>query len=124
MNMKHVLLGSKIQIFKYIILHILFLFYSFGGVVSKLASKQPVMSFKFIFSYGILLIILFIYAILWQQILKHLPLTIAFSNKAITIIWGMIWGFIFFGETITWNMLLGASIVILGICLVVKSDEK
>jgi drug/metabolite transporter (DMT)-like permease len=66
---------------------------------------------------------LFVYAVVWQQLLKHLNLTTAFCNKAVNIIWGLLWGFIIFKESISWNMILGAVIVIVGVITVVKSDE-
>ena len=73
--------------------------------------------------YGVSILILGMYAILWQQILKRFSLTTAFFNKAITIIWGMLWGIIFFKEAITINMIIGAIIVLIGVGLVVKDYE-
>ncbi len=64
-----------------------------------------------------------IYAIAWQQILKRLPLTVAYANKPVSLIWGMIWGSMLFREKITWNMILGAGIIFVGIYLVVTADE-
>ena len=108
---------------KYLYLHLLLFFFSFCGVFSKLASQNEFLSMKFIIFYGISILILGIYAILWQQILKKFSLTTAFFNKAITIIWGMLWGIIFFKETITLNMIIGAIIVLIGVGLVVKDYE-
>lgn len=81
------------------------------------------MSFKFILFYGLVLLDMAVYAVLWQQILKKIPLSAAFSNKAVTIIWGMLWGFILFGEKISPNNIIGAVIVLCGVCLVVSGDE-
>ena len=58
-----------------------------------------------------------IYAIAWQQIIKRLPLTFAYANKAIGVIWGMFWGLVAFGESITPKKIIGAVIVIAGIVL-------
>jgi len=107
----------------FILLHLILLFYSFAGVLSKLAAKNDFMSLNFIFLYSIMIIILFAYAILWQRVLKKMPLTTAFANKAIVVIWGMIWGTIIFGETITKMDILGSVIVVIGICLVVSENE-
>ena len=87
-----------------------------------MAAQNDFLSFWFIFWYGLVILNLGIYAIVWQQIIKHLPLTTAYANKAITIVWGIHWGFIFFHEQIKWNMILGAVIVIAGVIVVVKSD--
>ena len=107
----------------FIYLHILLALYSLGGICSKMAAQNDFLSFWFIFWYGLVILNLGIYAIVWQQIIKHLPLTTAYANKAITIVWGILWGFIFFHEQIKWNMILGAVIVIAGVIVVVKSDE-
>ena len=48
-----------------------------------------------------MIFILFVYAVLWQQVLKSIPLSIASANKAVTIFWGMWWGFLFFNEEIS-----------------------
>lgn len=112
------------NIFPFIVLHGIFLFYSLGGIASKLASGQPFLSFRFCLFYGAVLFVLFVYAILWQQAIKKFPLTVAYSNKAATIVWGMIWGKMFFQEIIKWNMMLGTVIVISGIIIVVHADEK
>lgn len=106
-----------------ILLHGLLLFYSLGGVASKTAASKQLFTAPFLFYYAIVLIVLFVYAIVWQQLLIHLPLTLAYANKAITTIWGMVWGMLFFHEKITWNMIGGALVIIAGIYLVVSGDE-
>lgn len=111
---------SKVKYF--IILHILLAIFSMSGICSKMAAQNQFLSFWFIFWYALVILDLGIYAIVWQQIIKHLPLTTAYANKAITIVWGIVWGVIFFGEQIKWNMIVGAVIVIAGVLLVVKSD--
>ena len=105
-------------------LNILLMFFSLGGIFSKLASKQPFLSLKFILCYGALLFIMFVYAIGWQQIIKRLPLTMAYANRAVTIVWGIIWGLLFFNEKLNVGKIIGAVIVIAGVLLyVTESDE-
>lgn len=116
--------GNKWKIKYYVALHIELLLYSLGGVCSKMAAKYEFMSKGFVIYYALVILNLAIYAIVWQQIIKKLPLNTSYANKAITIAWGMMWGVIFFGEKITWNMLLGAVIVIIGVLTVVMADEK
>ena len=65
-----------------------------------------------------------IYAVVWQQIIKKLPLTLAYANKAVTVIWGLIWGLLFFGEKITPLKVIGAVIVITGIAVYAFSDKE
>jgi len=116
-------LGETIKLKNYLFLHTSLLLYSIGSVFSKLASQEKFLSFGFILFYGLFLIILFVYALLWQQILKRFPLTVAFANKAITILWGIVWGYLFFGEPLRLGMLLGSMIIVSGIYLVVSDDK-
>lgn len=105
-------------------LHILLFVYSLGAIFSKLAGYQNFLSIYFILLYGLVLVDLFVYAIVWQQILKKLPLVTAYANKAITVIWGLLWGMLVFKETLTiWNI-VGAIVIIIGIYLVVRADAE
>lgn len=114
----------KEKIKPYIYLHGLLFIYSLGAVCSKMAGKAEFLSVPFFLFYGLVLVDLFVYAIVWQQILKMLPLVTAYANKAITVIWGLLWGMIIFKETITiWN-LIGAVVIIIGIYMVVKADAE
>lgn len=107
----------------YLFLHILLAFYCISGVFSKKASSFEFLSLGFIGCYCAVVLILFVYALFWQQIIKHIPLTTAFCNKAVEIIWGIIFGVLIFHEQIKWNMVVGACIVIIGVVLVVTADE-
>ena len=106
-----------------VFLHIILFVYSFTGVLSKFAAKEESMSGRFILLYGGMLIILFLYALLWQRSLKYLSLTTAYANKSIVVIWGMIWGAILFKDVISIGDIIGAIIVFLGISMVVKDDQ-
>ena len=73
--------------------------------------------------YAVIIVLLGVYAIGWQQVIKRIPLTTAFANKAVTVVWGIVWGWFFFGESITPGKLIGAGMVIAGVVLFAKSDE-
>lgn len=105
-------------------LHILLAVYSLSGVLSKLASGFSFSDIGFYLCYCGILALLGIYAIGWQQIIKRLPLTVAFANKAITVVWGMVWGVLFFGEQINIQMIIGAALVIAGIVWYSIEDGK
>ena len=110
---------------KYLIyLHILLIIYSLSAVCSKLASVEKFMSFMFCLFYGLVLFLLALYALCWQQIIKHLPLTMAYANKAVTVVWGILWGLLLFGEMITVGKIIGALLVITGIVIYAISDGK
>lgn len=106
----------------YFELHFLLMVYSLSSVCSKLAGNQEFLSLPFCLSYGCVLILLLFYAIGWQQIIKRLPLTTAFSNKAVTVVWGIIWGAVFFQEPITIKKVIGAVLIIAGVVLYARAD--
>lgn len=103
------------RIINFVILHITFLIYSLSSLFVKLASNSELLSFKFIALFAISIILLGLYALLWQRILKTTSLTTAFFNKSIVVIWGMIWGLIVFKEKIKFNMIIGCILIIIGI---------
>ena len=107
----------------FLLLHLLLLFYSVGGICSKLAGREQLLSFRFILLYGGLLFILLVYAVGWQQLIKRMPLTTAYSNKAVGLLWSTLWGVLLFQERLTLRMGIGAVVVICGVILVVKADE-
>lgn len=108
---------------KYIILYSAFIIYSLSTVSSKLAAGYPVFSLKFLLFYGFMLLFLGIYAVVWQQVLKQFDLGIAYANKAVVVVMGIIWGRLLFGEFITLNKIVGACFIICGVYLVVWVDE-
>ena len=104
-------------------LHIMLMFFSMSGIASKLAAGEKFLSPKFILYYAIIIGLLGVYAIVWQQIIKRLPLTTAYANRAVTIVWGIIWGVLFFHENVTPLKVIGAVIVIVGVVLFATADE-
>ena len=89
----------------FLLLHISLLCSSLSGVCSKMASRYTdnIFSLQFIFWFG---------------------LTVAYANKPVTLIWGIIWGKLIFDEKITWSMILGACIIFAGIYLVTSGDKE
>ncbi|MCR4740625.1 MAG: DMT family transporter [Lachnospiraceae bacterium] len=107
--------GKRIRILFF--LHIFLMVYSFSGIFSKLAAGKDFMSLPFCLFYALSLFVLFIYAIGWQQFIKRLPLTEAYANRAVSVIWGCIWGVFIFHERLTLKNLIGAVLVIGGVIL-------
>ena len=115
---------SKDKVKTFILLHLMLMVYSLSGVCSKFASKEKFLSIRFCFFYGCIILLLGFYAIAWQQIIKQLALTTAFANKAVTIVWGIIWGIIFFQEHVSVNQIVGAIIVIIGVAMYAIADGE
>lgn len=114
---------KKVNIGILILLHIGLLISSLSGVCSKKAALSEAFSMSFFFWYGLVLVSMFVYALLWQQILKRMDLTTAYANKPVGLVWGMIWGVLLFQETISPRMIIGAAVIFAGIFLVVTADE-
>lgn len=113
---------KKNTVLTYVVLHLMLMIYSMSGICSKLASKQAFLSPKFILYYGMVIVLLGFYAIAWQQIIKRLPLTTAYANRAVTVIWGAVWGFLIFHEEIRFNKITGIILVVAGVALYALSD--
>lgn len=108
----------------FLILHLSLVVNSMAGAASKMAGRQKFLSLGFCFYYGMVLFITFAFALVWQQVLKNMSLTFAFTNKPITMVWGLIWGVMIFKEQITWNMLLGSAVILVGIIIGVSGNEQ
>ncbi len=108
----------------FIALHLSLILNSSAGVFSKLAGRQPFLSVRWIVNYSLVLAVTFLFALAWQQVLKHMSLTFAFTNKPVTIIWGLVWGVTVFRETVTVKMILGSAIILLGIMIGVSGKEE
>ena len=105
------------------ILQIVIAIYTLSTVCAKFASGQEFMSFQFILYYGIEMIILGVYAIIWQQLLKKFDVSIAYANKAMGLLWSIVWAILIFNDTITIKNVIGVLIVIIGTIIVNNEDE-
>ena len=103
-------------------LQLLLVLFSLSSVLSKLAGQQAFLSVPFCLCYAGMIALLGIYALGWQQVIKHIPLTVAYANRAAVIVWGIVWGAVLFDEAITLGKILGAVIMIVGVLLYVKEN--
>lgn len=96
--------------------------YTFSGIAAKLASNFDFLSLGFILCYGAEIAVLGIYAIIWQQIIKRVDISIAYANRAMAIFWSMLWAFLLFKEQITVQNLLGVLLISVGTWVVNSSE--
>ena len=108
----------------YLLLHILLLVYAVACVFSKKAAGTSFGSGGFFLYYGLNLLLLVVYAAGWQQVLKRIPLTTAYAHKAVTVIWGVVFGVLLFHETLTLRQAAGVLLVIAGIVLFSLSERE
>lgn len=107
----------------YIFLVVTFFVYSLSLLFSKFASLQSEKVY-FILYYILAVLIMCLYAILWQLTLKKIPLSVAFPFKSISIVYSLILGYLIFNEIITINKIFGIIIIIFGIVLVGLENDK
>jgi len=117
-------IGKSLMHLKNIILlqSVIFLL-SLTNIVAKKASQEVFLSFNFIKLYSLEMIILAAYSYFWQKMLKIFDLSVAYANKASSIIWTLIWSVLIFDESIKITNLMGAAIIIGGINMVVRDDK-
>lgn len=106
---------------KYIILFGTFLIGSFSGIFSKYASFYPFLSIKYLLFLSATVFVLFVYAILWQQIIKRMPVSEAYMMRGMTGFIGLALAYLIFSEPITTFNIIGTTITIAGILLYAKS---
>lgn len=107
------------------LLHCTLLLYSGVSVLGKyagvyLALKTTTLALVFL---ALEFVALGVYAVLWQQTLKRMPLSFAYSNKGVCTLWTCLFGLLFFGETLTPGKAIGIVTVLVGVWLVVSDHD-
>lgn len=102
---------------KYLQLHVVIWIYSLSSVLIKMSSLYDFFSIQFLAIYALIIIVLGIYALLWQQMIKKFEPSIAYSNKSVTTIWTMIYAIMIFGETISIKKIIGILLILAGIVI-------
>ncbi len=114
---------KKISLKQILVLQLVVVIYTLSSVAAKGAAGYELLSWQFIFFYGLQFGILGVYAILWQQMIKRFDLSIAYANRAMAILWSLVWAVVFFHEEITINNIIGVVIVLAGTMLVNSDGE-
>lgn len=112
----------KISVKLFLALQAVIVVYTLSGIFAKLASGYTFMSLGFILFYGAEILVLGIYAVLWQQMIKRIDLSLAYANRSVAIFWSMLWAFAFFKEEITVQNIIGVVIIVIG-TVIVNSDN-
>lgn len=116
--------GNKMKWKNVLQLQAVVVIYTISSVMAKTASMHKDNKLLFLLFFGMEFVMLGVYAILWQQMIKRFELSVAYANRAMAILWSMIWAVIFFHDQITVRNLLGVAIVIAGIMLINTDKEE
>ena len=106
-----------------LLLQVIIIIYTISSVMAKLASASTEEPFRMLLFLGLEFVVLAIYAVLWQQMIKRFELSVAYANRAMAILWSMIWAVVFFHEKITLRNILGVMLVFVG-TMIVNIDAK
>ena len=98
----------------YIVLIGINMLYACVSIFTKYASQHEFMSWNYMVGLIGAIGMMGLYAVLWQQILKRVELSVAYMFKGTSIIFVMLLACLLFGEQITWNNILGTIIIIAG----------
>ena len=117
--------NKKPNIKQIIFLHISILIFSTTGIFSKMAANNINENgifniWTFVFA-GLMLFNCVIYALFWQQNLKHFEVNVAYAHRSVYNIWSLLWAFLIFSETITVGNIVGTIFIIAGV-LVIQSE--
>ena len=117
---------KKIRLIDIIMLQSAVMIYSLSTLAANFASQYDFLSPKYILFFGLDFVILAIYAIVWQQIIKRFQLSIAYANKALTLMWSMLWNFLILSQGITVKKVIGVIIVVAGVIVMnyAEADDK
>jgi multidrug transporter EmrE-like cation transporter len=115
----------RVPVGDFALLHVTLLLYSVASVFAKAAGvnlSARAMTAVYVFL-GLETLALGVYAALWQQTLKRMPLSFAYSNKGVCTLWSCLFGLLFFGESLTPGKAIGIVVVLCGVWLVVSEHE-
>lgn len=98
--------------------------YTLSGIAAKLASNYAFLSIGFILCYGAEILVLGVYAVIWQQIIKRIDISVAYANRALAIFWSALWAAVLFREQITIQNILGIALIFIGTMVVNWGDSK
>ncbi len=124
MTEKKEFMKKKIRIRDIILLQLVIMFYTTSSIMAKFAAAQDLFSMPFLLFYGAEIMILGIYAICWQQVIKRFELSVAYANRAMVLVWSLLWAVVIFHDKVTLRNLAGIVLVILGTVIVNTAGEE
>lgn len=115
---------KKIRMLDIVMLEVSVMVYSLSTVAANMASKYPALSLYYILYFAFDFMILGVYALLWQQVIKKFELSIAYANKSVTLLWSMLWNFLIFSQGITPGKVFGVLMVMAGVVVMNMGEGR
>lgn len=108
----------------YIVLILAIAIYSTVGILTRCAAMYPFLSWQYILFVVGAVGVLGIYAILWQQLIQRMDISLAYMFKGLGVVFALLICHYVFDEIITIHNIIGAIIIISGITLFAWTDAK
>ena len=118
--MRLVILSTKSS---FILMYFSFFLYSLSSIFTKLASNYSIMSWQYILCFVAIIAIMGIYAILWQQVLKKVQLSVAMANRPVTLVFASMWAVLLFGEKMSALFLVGFVLIVAGLLIIGTQND-
>ncbi len=100
--------------------------FSLASVVTKFVSvvwqEQGIFNIKFVSGVALYVVLLGIYAVFWQRIMKKIDLSSAYLCKGMVIFWSLLWAYLLLNENITGLNLIGTILIFVGTTVVMKNE--
>lgn len=114
----------RMKIKNIIQLQLVVIIYTISSVMSKIAAGYRQDIVRFVIFFALEFLILGLYAILWQQLIKKFDLSVAYANRSMALLWSILWAFIFFRDTITVKNIIGVIFVVIGTFIINLDDSS
>lgn len=98
--------------------------YATTGIYNKLASMQEALSWAYFEFLLLVVFVMGIYAVLWQLVLKRVPLSQAYLFKSMSIVFSLFFAWSLFHEVITTKNLVGCALIIAGIMVSARQQTS
>lgn len=98
------------------------LIYSLVSVLSKAAALQDFLSLPFLCLYGGALLLMAVYAVIWQLCLEKVPLVAAYAMRGLMFVLVAIWSYLVFHESLSLLQWIGLVVIIAGVVVSESGD--
>ena len=80
------------------------------------------LSANYLLWFALAVAVMGIYAVAWQLVLEHLPLSTANMRKVITYVLIFVWAVLLFHEAITHQQVVGIAVIIVGMAVSMRGE--
>ena len=102
---------------------VIYIIFPISSIITKYAAMTDDLWNKFLL-YGASVVVLAIFSVFWQILLKRVDLVKAYIFKSTSIIWTVIYGVLIFNDALTVNVVIGTIIVMIGTVIAILGGEN